>query len=73
MGEPASDVALRRGVLAVSVLDDIDLVPMDDGVRLDRARWPARRSATGPADPDLEGEARLAWEELAAAVGSVGP
>ena len=79
MGAPASDVALRRGVLAVSVLDDIDLVPVDGGVRLDLGAGAGASAGydeggrARPADPDVEGEACLAWEELADAVGSADP
>jgi hypothetical protein len=68
MGEPTADVALRRGVLAVSVLDDIDLVPTDDGIQLD-----LDHGRGSNLDPDLGADGALAWDELAAAVGGVDP
>lgn len=49
--------ALRRTVLAVSVLDAIDLLPTPDGVRL----------------PTATGELHLTWHEIAAAVGDSDP
>jgi hypothetical protein len=50
-------VALRRTVLAVSVLDSVDLMPGDAGVRMQGTH------------PDLV----LAWEEVAGAIGDVDP
>lgn len=52
---PATDdrVALRRCVLAVAVLHDVDLVPDDDGVGLSSGRhvsWDVIRLALGPLD-----------------------
>jgi hypothetical protein len=59
---------LRRLVLAVSVLDDVDLVPLDDGVMLTgltpvEVTWLELRRALGGADPDDDlGRARVgAW------------
>jgi hypothetical protein len=62
MDEPAHDVGLRRGVLAVSVLDDISLVPATDGILL----------AAGP-EPTAECTVPVSWAELATAVGPVEP
>jgi hypothetical protein len=67
MGDPAN-VGLRRGVLAVSVLDDIDLVPDPDGIRLE---LPVDAAALH--DPDSGCDGSLSWAELAAAVGEVDP
>jgi hypothetical protein len=54
--EPAVDlVALRRCVLAVSVLRDLDLVPTDEGVLTGSGRlvpWPAVAAGLEGADPD---------------------
>jgi hypothetical protein len=58
MGEPARDVGLRRGVLAVCVLDDISLLPDADGILLEAG------SAAAVA---------IGWDELAVAVGAVDP
>src|SRR4029079_12013965 len=60
---PATDdrLALRRCVLAVAVLHDVDLVPDDDGVGLSSGRhvpWSSVRLALGPldaADPAARG------------------
>jgi hypothetical protein len=68
MGEPPADVGLRRGVLAVSVLDDIDLVPSDVGICLELDAGPGFTP-----DPDLQTDGVLAWDELAAAVRGVDP
>lgn len=51
--------ALRRIALAVSVLDDIDIVPLDDGVLLTgsvpvEVGWLELRRALAGADPDSE-------------------
>jgi len=57
---------LRRGVLAVCVIYDLDLLPEDDGVALTGAppvvvSWPQCRRALAGADPEsAEGRARLA-------------
>ena len=64
MEEPARNVGLRRGVLAVSVLDDISLVPTADGIRLEAG---SGTSDTPPATVDV------AWTELADAVDGVDP
>ena len=48
-------VALRRCVLAVSVLQDLDLMPGDDGVELPSGRvvaWETIAAALGTLDPD---------------------
>jgi hypothetical protein len=50
-------VALRRCVLAVSLLDGVDAVPQDDAVLLEGAPlvevpWPEVASVVGDADPD---------------------
>jgi hypothetical protein len=58
MGHPATDVELRRCVLAVCVLDDISLAPDAQGIRLE----------AGPA-----GDIALGWAEIAAAVGPLDP
>jgi hypothetical protein len=68
MGEPAANVGLRRGVLAVSVLDDIDLVPDPHGIRLD---LPA--GAAVLQDPDSGFDGSIPWSELASAVGDQDP
>ncbi len=47
MEEPARDVGLRRGVLAVSVLDDISLVPATDGILLATGPRPGDRRVHG--------------------------
>jgi hypothetical protein len=59
---------LRRLVLAVSVLDDVDLVPLDDGVLLTgvtpvEVSWLELRRALAGADPDDDlGRSRVrAW------------
>lgn len=56
MGTIAHDrVALRRCVLAVSVLQDLDLMPGDDGVTTASGRllpWETLASALGTLDPD---------------------
>jgi hypothetical protein len=47
--------ALRRCVLAVSVLDDVDVLPNDDGVTIDPGvlvTWDEVCDAIGPADPE---------------------
>jgi hypothetical protein len=54
---PALLVALRRTVLAVSVLDSVDLIPGDAGVRMQGTH------------PDVV----LTWDEVAGAVGGVDP
>lgn len=51
------DLELRRLALAVSVLDDVDIVPLDDGVLLTgvtpvEVTWRELRRAVGGADPD---------------------
>lgn len=51
------DLELRRLALAVSVLDDVDIVPLDDGVMLTgptpvEVSWRELRRAVGGADPD---------------------
>lgn len=65
MHPEASDLALRRCVLAVSVLHDVDLVPGDDGLRLPgvppvQVSWDELRLALGevPAESP-EGHARV--------------
>jgi hypothetical protein len=64
---PVSDTergSLRRLVLAVAVLHDVDLVPDDDGVRLASGRlvpWPTLALALKPLDPESPAaRARLA-------------
>jgi hypothetical protein len=56
--------ALRRCVLAVAVLHDVDLEPADDGVRLESGRlvsWSTLRLALYPVDPEAPAaRARLA-------------
>ncbi|HEX5016813.1 MAG TPA: hypothetical protein VFX15_04430 [Actinomycetes bacterium] len=49
--------ALRRTVLAVSVLDSVDFIPLDDGVRV----------------PSPAADLILTWHEIATAVGDVDP
>src|SRR5204863_2612396 len=52
---PVPRVALRRCVLAVCVLQDLDLVPGDDGVVTGSGRlvpWSALELAVGDLDPD---------------------
>jgi hypothetical protein len=54
-GSQPDRVALRRCVLAVCVLQDLDLVPEDDGVRTGSGRlvpWHAVELALGDVDPD---------------------
>jgi len=54
-GAAPSVVALRRLVLAVSVLQDLDLMPGDDGVEMPSGRvvsWDAIAAALGNLDPD---------------------
>ncbi len=68
MADPETNLALRRGVLAVSVLDDIDLVPTADGVRLELAPDAAARL-----DPDAGPDGRIPWSELESCVGPVDP
>lgn len=68
MGEPTADVGLRRGVLAVSVLDDIDLVPTAEGIQLDLGD-----AATAATDPDIGFDGAIGWPELASALGPVDP
>ncbi|MFL6099896.1 MAG: hypothetical protein ACJ71T_08085 [Actinomycetales bacterium] len=54
----AANLALRRGVLAVCVLDDVSLVPDTHGIQLEAG----------------EGETvALSWQEIATAVGPVDP
>ena len=61
MSAPAVDpLALRRGVLAVSVLDDIPLEPARDGVRL-AVSWADRATTTVP------------WFRLHQALAGAGP
>jgi hypothetical protein len=72
MTDPAAAVALRRGVLAVSVLDDVDLVPVADGVQLDLGPDSAAR-LDPDAGPDAGLGGRVPWAELAACVGPVDP
>jgi hypothetical protein len=53
---PPDSVELRRLALAVSVLDDVDIVPLDDGVLLTGATpvevsWLEQRRALAGADP----------------------
>jgi hypothetical protein len=67
MGEATADVGLRRGVLAVSVLDDIDLLPTADGIQLDLG------SSAAASDPDVGFDGAIQWSELASAVGAVDP
>jgi hypothetical protein len=62
MGPSEHVLALRRGTLAVSVLDDISLTPRDDGVAL--------------GDPPLDGDPQsptVTWSELSVAVGDADP
>lgn len=68
---PPSAVALRRGVLAVSVLHDVDVEPGLDGVRLPgtplvEVSWTACRRALAGHDPETDaGRTRLAQWLLA--------
>ncbi len=55
-------------MLAVSVLDDIDLVPVTDGIRLDLSAEAAARLDSDPA-----AAADVPWRELAACTGPVDP
>jgi len=64
-------VALRQCVLAVSVLDDVDVAPADDGVRLpghptlDIAWWEVRRALAGTDPASTAGHRRLSrWLRL---------
>src|SRR4051812_33531507 len=59
MGGDSRSAALRRCVLAVSVVDDIDLRPRDAGVTLDGTPpvmidWDEIRVAIGHSDPESE-------------------
>jgi hypothetical protein len=80
MPDPAA-VALRRGVLAVCVLDDISLVPGADGIRLEAGAappvdvsWAEIAVAVGPVDPESEpGRARLRdWLRIRALFAELG-
>ncbi|MEP7054422.1 MAG: hypothetical protein ABI912_04170 [Actinomycetota bacterium] len=61
-----SDIALRRCVFAISVLDDFDVLPLDDGVTLGgvppiRVPWDELWLALGTAAPEsLAGRERVA-------------
>lgn len=82
--QPPSMQSLRRGVLAVSVLHDVDVEPGPHGVRLPgtpclQVRWTECRRALAGADPESDaGRTRLAawllarrWSlDLVARVGS---
>jgi hypothetical protein len=64
MGGDWSNIALRRCVLAVSVLNDVDLVPDDAGVTLDGAPaitvgWDEIRIAIGEAHPETRAASDL--------------
>lgn len=66
----ASDSALRRCIFAVCVLNDVDIVPIDDGIELPgvpavRVTWDELRLAVGECDPEsAEGRHRAAqWLE----------
>lgn len=66
-------VALRRCVLAVSVLQDIDLVPLDDGVVVGSGRlipWEALEDGLAGHDPELP-ETRVVLSSWLRAVQSV--
>jgi hypothetical protein len=58
MGEPPTNLELRRCVLAVCVLEDISLVPDAEGIQLE--------AGTG-------GPVPLTWTEIATAVGPLDP
>jgi hypothetical protein len=64
--QPPTTDRLRRGALAVSVLHDLDLLPLDDGVLLTgdvlvEVRWAECRRALAGAEPESEhGRGRLA-------------
>jgi hypothetical protein len=82
MEEPARNVGLRRGVLAVSVLDDISLVPSTDGIRLEagavacvEVTWSELAGAVGAVDPESEaGRWRLRdWLRFRALFAELGP
>ena len=64
MDVPARNVGLRRGVLAVCVLDDISLVPGTDGIVLEAGPDEATGSTRTVA---------VSWSEIATAVGPVDP
>jgi hypothetical protein len=60
------DLALRRGILAVTVLHDLDCTPDHDGIRLTpaglRLSWAELADALDGADPQSPlGHERLAW------------
>ena len=80
MADPAETVGLRRGVLAVSVLDDIVLVPDAGGVRLEvdpanTIGWAELAEAVGPADPESDvGRYRLRdWLRIREIFAALGP
>lgn len=66
MRPEASDNTLRRCVFAVSVLHDVDVLPVDDGIELDgvpavRVTWAELRLAVGDQDAEsAAGRARVA-------------
>lgn len=78
--QPAQLTALRRTVLAVSVLDSIDVLPDDDGIRLPLPHrnlsltWYEIGTAVGDADPDGElARTRLrVWVRLRSGLDAVG-
>ncbi len=64
MGGEWSETALRRCVLAVSVLNDVDIVPEDAGITLDGAPpitvgWDEVRFAIGDTDPETRAGSEL--------------
>jgi hypothetical protein len=61
MSDPATDLELRRCVLAVCVLEDISLVPDAEGIRLEAGDsgdlplpWAEIATAVGPLDPESD-------------------
>jgi hypothetical protein len=82
MGQLTGPVVLRRGVLAVSVLDDVALVPDTDGIRLGEpdaattlVSWDELAMAVGDHDPESQiGRRRLRdWLRLRALFAELGP
>ncbi len=69
---------LRRAVLAVSVLDDVDVTPTDDGVVVDgrhpaRLGWDDVRLAHGGGDEPLAHLRLSRWLRLHAVAAALGP